>query len=168
MSTAAEEAYRKLLASNPENERLFETIEISHPSMSQTYLYVNDSVDLTVTDPEVTGGVFSKQNISLVNAANNNDLDQLASFSINDLENIADDEMDMIDLGDTTAITITYRAYHSEYLDSPAEGPLVYSVTNTTQTDGAITFEAGAPALNNNRTGRTYNYTDYPMLRGIG
>ena len=165
--TTVEEAYKKLLASNPENERFFETIEIFHPSMTQTFFFVNDSVDLAVTDLAVVGGLFNKQNLELFNAANNADLDQLATFSFPDLDNVADDEIDLIDLGDTTPITVTYRRYHSDFLSEPAEGPFIYSVTKTSQSNGVITLEAGAPKLNNNRTGRTYNFTDFPMLRGI-
>jgi len=167
MSAASIAAYKKLLNSQPESERYFDTFEITHPSMSQTFYYVNDSLDLVVTDASIDGGIFTATNAEFKGASNNDDLDQLATFTFPDLDNLADDELDLIDFGDPNPVQIIYRRYHSDYLDSPADGPFIYSVTSITQAAGSITFQCGAPSLNSSTTGRTYNFTDFPMLRGI-
>jgi len=42
--------YKQFLNSQPEEERVFETIEIQHPSLSQVFRFVRDSKQLTAKD----------------------------------------------------------------------------------------------------------------------
>ena len=44
------EAYKKKLASNPEGDRYFNTVSISHSLMTKTYDLVIDSAPLTALD----------------------------------------------------------------------------------------------------------------------
>lgn len=153
------EQYQILLNSQPENETYFETIIISHSKMSKTYYFVFDSV------PLVAGGfTFTPANISVTNAQNTNDLDQQASFTISDINNELDDELDRIPLGNTEDIIVGYGVYVSGLLDAPAEY-FEYTVQSIPQKLGAFTMQCGAPNLNRDETGEVFSFERFPMLR---
>lgn len=159
--------YKKLLSSQPENKRLYETIEITHTGLTQDYFFVRDSEDLLVTDPAVGGGVFTAANIENANSlSNNTDLDQTASFTISDVNNILNDELDNIDIGNTEIPLLKYRVYHSDTLSTPAEGPIEYEIESISQKKGVFTIKTSVPKLNERGTGIAYNLTDFPLLRG--
>ncbi len=159
--------YKKLLSSQPEGKRTLETVEISHSFFGETFYFVRDSVDLTVTDPAIVGGVFTAANIESTNALNTNDLDQEATFTFSDIDNVLDCRLDCIDFGNTEPILLTYRIYHSDFLSLPEEGPIVYNVNSVSQVKGAFALSVGLIKLNAHATGLTYNLTDFPMLRGL-
>lgn len=159
------EAYEILLNSQPEGQRYFETISISHSKISKDYNFVIDTVDLIAGD---NGDLitFTPANISPTSAQNNNDLDQTASFTIEDLTNQLDDEMDNIPLGDDEDIIIKYRIYVSDYLDNPADSA-EYIVKSIAQKTGAFTLQCGAPSLNADQTGEVFSLDRFPTLRSV-
>jgi hypothetical protein len=64
--------------------------------------------------------------------------------------------------------TLTYRAYRSDDLSAPIEGSTrVLEIANVTTSREGATFEARAPELNANRTGRLYTVEEFPMLAGF-
>ena len=156
------EAYQNLLNSQPEFERYFETISISHSKLTKTYNFVIDTVDFTASDGELI--TFTPANIKASDAQNNNDLDQTASFSIEDLNNQLDDELDLIPLGDNEDIIVKYRIYVTGHLDAPADSA-EYIVKNISQKLGVFTLQCGAPSLNADQTGEIYTFERFPMLR---
>lgn len=160
------EEYQLLLNSQPENETYYETLYISHSKMTATRYFVFNSVPLTAklsTGVEVT---FLPANITATNGGNNNDLDQQASFSIEDLNNELDDELDLIPLGDQEEILAVYSVYVSGNLEAPAQY-VEYTVKSIPQKQGVFTLQCGAPDLNKSQTGETMSYDRFPMLRSV-
>lgn len=161
------EDYKTFLNSQPEEERVFETIELQHPALSQVFRFVRDPKPLTAKDENGVSQDYESINFASDNTKISDDLDQLASFNLPDVENILDDEMDRIDVGDQTKPTITYRIYLSTNLDEIAEGPFIYDLESITQGKSIFTIQSGIPRLNTRETGQTYNFTDFPMLRAL-
>lgn len=161
------EDYKIFLNSQPEEERVFETIELQHSALSQVFRFVRDPKPLTAKDENGVSQDYEPINFASDNTKISDDLDQLASFNLPDVENILDDEMDRIDVGDQTKPTITYRIYLSINLDEIAEGPFIYDLESITQGKGIFTIQSGIPRLNTRETGQTYNFTDFPMLRAL-
>lgn len=160
------DAYVKLLNSVPENERQYEVVIISHSKFSKTYYLVIDNLPLTANLQDGTLVTFEPASISSTNAQNTNDLDQLASFTIADVNNELDAELDRIPLGDPEVPTVTYGIYHSDYLDEPVEW-VVYDVKNVPQEKGVFTINTGVPDLNRDQTGEVFDLDRFPMLRGL-
>ncbi len=159
--------YKRFLNSQPEEERVFETIEIRHTSLSKTFRFVHGNEPLTAKDELGIDQVYEPTIFISDTSKISNDLDQLASFNLPDIENILDDEMDRIDVGDNIKPIITYRLYLSTNLNEIAEGPFVYDLEAISQSKGIFTIRSGVPRLNTKETGQTYNYTDFPMLRAL-
>ena len=159
--------YAEFLATAPEGKIIYETVEIYHPELSQTYYFVNGPVALTADDENGVSRTFEPANMGATRPAVTDDLDQLISFTIGDLDNLLDDEMDRIDVGDETDPIVTLRVYHSDHLDAPAEGPYAFNLEDIAQTPGVFTIQSGAPRLNTSDTGESYYMTDFPMLRGV-
>lgn len=161
------EDYKIFLNSQPEEERVFETITIEHPALSQVFRFVRDTNELIARDEDNVPQTYIPINFASDNTQISDDLDQLANFNLPDIENILDDEMDRIDVGDQTNPTITYRIYISTNLNEIAEGPFVYDLESIAQSKGIFTIRSGIPRLNSRETGETYNFTDFPMLRAF-
>lgn len=162
----AREAYERLLASQPENEKYYETIVLSHSKFSKTYYLVRETIPVTarlITGETVT---FEPASIAPTNAVNTNDLDQSATFTISDLDNVLDTELDNIPFGDTESPKVGYGIYHSEYLDEPVEYT-EYDVKSVPQKKGLFTIKCGAPDLNSDETGEVFDLDRFPMLRGL-
>lgn len=159
--------YKIFLNSQPEEERVFETIEIKHPSLSQIFRFVRDPKVLNAKDEDGIDRVYNPINFASSNTRISDDLDQLINFNLPDIDNILDDEIDRIDIGDQTKPTITYRIYLSINLNEIAEGPFVYDLESISQGKGIFTVRSGIPRLNTRETGQTYNFTDFPMLRAL-
>ena len=161
------EDYKKFLNSQPEEQRIFETIELIFLSPPQTFRFVRDPKPLIAKDENEVDQEYTPVNFVSDNTKISDDLDQLANFNLSDIENILDDIMDEIDVGDQNKPTITYRIYLSTNLDEIAEGPFVYDLESIAQSKGVFTIRSGIPRLNTRETGQTYNFTDFPMLRAL-
>lgn len=161
------EEYKKFLNSQPEEERIFETIELQHPSLSKIFRFVRDPKPLTAKDENGFDQDYEPINFASSNSEIADDLDQLANFNLPDIDNILDDEMDNIDVGDQRKPTITYRIYLSTNLDEIAEGPFIYDLEAITQSKSIFTIQSGIPRLNTRETGQAYTFTDFPMLRAL-
>lgn len=160
------EAYQLLLNSQPENERYYETLILSHSKFTQTFYLVFDSQPLTAKLSNGSEVTFLPANVSSTDAQNNNDLDQSASFTIEDVNNELDDQLDLIPLGDTESPLAGYGVYTSNNLEKPAEF-IEYTVKEIPQKKGAFTVKCGAPDLNKDETGEVFDYDRFPTLRGL-
>lgn len=158
--------YRILLASQPENERYYETIELSHSLFSKTYYLVVDSKSLDATVPGLGVVTFEPASIKPVNSIQSDDLDQSVSFTIADVENILDDELDRIPLGNQESPLLVYRIYLNTDLSEPVEF-FEYDIKEVAQQEGIFTIKAGSPDLNSDQTGEIYDLERFPMLRSI-
>jgi hypothetical protein len=164
---SVELAYRKKLASNPEGQVDFETLEITHSMLSKRYLIVKGTSPLTATLETGEVVTFEPSPMNPVNAANNNDLDQQATFTLPDVGNQLDDEMSRIPLDNQEWPVFTYRQYISTDLSYPCDGPVTYDLQALSQTKGLFTAEVGVPRLNERATGLLATPEDIPLLRGI-
>lgn len=162
-----QEAYETLLNSQPEGERYYTAIRLSHPDFTKTYYLVFDSVPLTAKIETGATVVFEATAMSVDNAVNSNDLDQQASFTIPDVKNILDDELSRVQLGpNAVSPIITQYIYHSEFLDSPVEF-VSYDANSVSQKKAAFSVKTGVPDLNKDETGDSFDFDTFPMLRSI-
>lgn len=164
---SVEVAYRLKLASNPEGQVDFETVEITHPLLSRRFLIVRGSTPLTATLETGETVTFEPSPMETVNAANSNDMDQNSSFTLPDVGNILDDEMSRIPLGTDVYPIFTFRKFISTDLSYPCLGPVVYDLQSLSQSKGVFTADVGVPRLNQRATGILMNPTDIPILRGL-
>ena len=160
-----QEAYEKLLNSQPEGERVYETIAISHPDIETRYLVI-DSLPLKANLPTGELVTFQPASIASTNAVNSNDLDQKATFTIADVYNELDEVLDSIPLNTTDKPVIAYSQYHSDYLTSPVEY-VEYDIESIPQKKGVFTVKCGVPDLNSDETGEIFDLDRFPMLRGL-
>lgn len=149
----------------------YETIEISHPSLTHTYRVVRNAVN-GITAKLETGVVvpFIYYPMKATSLGTRDDLDQGIRISLGDLGEVLPREIDRIQIDDTFGIKpeVAYRAFRSDQLMvGPMVGPLRLEVTNFTFAKEGSTFEAKAPSLNMNLTGEAYTLTRFPMLRGF-
>lgn len=164
---SVEAAYRLKLASNPEGQIDFETVEITHPLLSRRFLIVRGTSPLTATLETGETVTFEPSPMETVNAANNNDMDQNSSFTLPDVGNILDDEMSRIPLDTEVYPAFTFRKFISTDLGYPCLGPVVYDLQSLSQSKGVFTADVGVPRLNQRATGILMNPTDIPILRGL-
>jgi hypothetical protein len=165
--SSVREAYRRKLATNPDGEIGLDTLEISHPSMSKTYWLVADKDQLIATLETGAVMTFEPASINAQGGGNNNDMDQQASFTIADPDNVLDDEMELIQRGSGDYPKFTFRRFLLSDLSYPAEGPVLYEAQSITQQKGVFTASVGVPRLNQQGTGLIATPTDIPPLRGI-
>lgn len=160
-------AYKLKLASNPEGELDFQTLEITHPLISKRYLFVVGTTDLTATLETGETVTFEATPMRVNEGGNNNDMDQQASFTLQDVMNILDEEMSAIPLSNTEAPVFTFRSFVSTDLSYPARGPVTYDLQSLSQSKGVFTADVGVPRLNERQTGLLMTPQEIPLLRGI-
>lgn len=164
---SVEAAYHRKLASNPDGEMDYITLQISHPLLSKTYYLVRGTSDLTATLETGETVTFEATPMDAKNAANNNDMDQTASFSLPDVLNLLDEEMDRIPYSNTELPKFIFRRYVSTDLSYPCDGPVIYELQTLTQEKGVFTAETGTPMLNQRQTGILMTPEEIPLLRGV-
>lgn len=160
-------AYRRKLASNPDGQTDFQTVEITHPLLSKRYLLVIGSTDLTATLETGETVTFLGTPMEVSKGGNNNDTDQQAAFTLPDVGNSLDDEMSRIPFSNKQSPVFTFRAFVSTDLSHPAKGPVAYDLQSLSQSKGVFTADVGAPRLNERQTGILMTPQDIPLLRGI-
>lgn len=160
-------AYKLKLASNPEGELDFETVEITHSLLSKRYLIVRGNEPLTATLETGETVTFEPSPMEATDAANSNDLDQQASFTLPDVGNLLDDEMQNIPLDNQERPVFTFRRYVSTDLSYPCVGPITYDLQSLSQSKGVFTADVGVPRLNERPTGILATPTDIPLLKGL-
>lgn len=160
-------AYKLKLASNPEGQIDYTTVEITHPLLSKRYFIVRGTSPLTATLETGETVTFEPSPMDAKNPANNNDMDQQAAFTLPDVGNELDDEMARIPLNNQVWPVFTFRAYISTDLSYPCKGPVVYDLQSLSQEKGLFTADVGVPRLNERSTGILMTPTEIPILRGV-
>lgn len=164
---SVEAAYRLKLASNPEGQIDYETVEITHSLLSKRYLIVRGASELTATLETGETVTFEPSPMNAIDAANNNDMDQQSSFTLPDVGNQLDDEMANIPLDNKEWPIFTYRRFISTDLSYPCDGPVTYDLQAISQSKGVFSADVGVPRLNERATGLLATPEDIPLLRGI-
>ena len=161
------EAYKRKLASNPDGQLDFDTVEITHPLFSKRYLLVVGTSPLTATLETGETVMFEPTAMEVVEGGNNNDTDQQASFTLPDVGNLLDNETARVPHGDKRDPVFTFRRFVSTDLSYPARGPVTYDLQTLTQSKGVFTADVGVPRLNERQTGILMTPEEIPLLRGI-
>ncbi len=165
--TPEEEELRKLLTTYQQGEYIIQTLEISHPSFNNVFRLCREPVGITATIETGESVFFEPANFAADLNSTKSDLDQNFSFTISDLQNALDDNLDLIALDDDRKISVIYRAYKSSDLTGIGDGPYKLEAIDVAQDLGVFTVTAGAPQLNLSQTGETYNYDVYKMLLAL-
>lgn len=160
-------AYKLKLASNPEGEIDYQTVEITHSLLSKRYLIVMGNEPLTVTLETGEVVTFEPSAMEVKSASNNNTMDQQAAYTLPDVGNLLDDEMDRIPLGNTEWPLFTFRAFVSTDLSYPCNGPVSYDLQALSQSKGVFTADVGVPRLNERPTGILMSPDVIPLIRGL-
>jgi len=147
-----------------------ELIAISHPNFTKTYYVVRNAINgITVKLETGVWQRFEYYPLQITPTGSNNDLDQTLQVQLGDLGLILPTELDVVNAanGFMTKPLLTYRTYRSDDLTAPLAGPFVFVINNIAfQKEGAV-LAAGAPSLNLNRTGESYDMIRFPMLIGF-
>jgi hypothetical protein len=146
------DAYKRKLASNPDGQMDFDTVEITPLTAT---LETGELVTFEPTPMEVAEG------------GNNNDTDQQASFTLPDVGNLLDDEISRLPFSNEVAPVFTFRSFVSTDLSYPARGPVTYDLQTLTQSKGVFTADVGVPRLNERQTGILMTPQEIPLLRGV-
>lgn len=147
-----------------------ELIEISHPFFTETYRKVRNSLQsVTVTLETAIEATFDYYPLKITSMGARTDLESGFRVDLGDLGEVLPKEFDSIAFNDAFEIkpTLVYRTYRSDDLSEPLFGPVNLECSNFSFNSEGASFEAKAPALNNNRTGETYLFERFPMLRGF-
>lgn len=143
----------------------YETLEISHSAFSKTYYVVRNARNGIVAE----GIQYEYYPLEITNLGARPDLDSGFTISFGDLGEILPMEVDRIAQADAYSEKpkVIYRSYRSDDLTKPLIGPIELEASNFSFKQEGATFDAKAPALNINRTGEIYSFTNFPMLAGI-
>jgi len=163
-------AYSEFFFKSPRSVVQLQLLEIYHPSFSQTYYKVrNARLGVTVTHEDTTSHAYTYLPMQITQSDSRDDLDTGINVQFGDLGETLPKELDAVFAVNSydTPPTVKYRVYRSDDLTQPLYGPLVLQIRSISQDENGAAFEAKAPRLNFNRTGRLYTVTDFPMLRGF-
>ena len=154
---------KTFFASAPQTKHAIQTLQISHSAMSQVWHLWREPYVGTAG-----GNTMQPANIDIKPAGSPGHLDQKFDISL-DLVDAADtfrSEMDSIPLDTLEKITVVYREYLSDDLDT-AQASATLQVESVSYVKGAANISAVSPRLNITRTGELYTPRDVPMLRGF-
>lgn len=150
---------------------MLETLELSHPGFSQTYRIVRNSINGMIARIEDgTSAEFNYYPVKITPTRNAEDLDFGLQITVGDLGEEFPKELDRTlkyPGGVMIKPTLIYRTFRSDDLTKPMYGPLRLQLSGLSFNAEGVSFEAKAPALNNNRTGEVYSLTRFPMMRGF-
>jgi hypothetical protein len=162
--------YEFFLGSKKSVVRL-ELLQISHPAFSKTYYLVRNALKgVTVTLENSEEQFFEYVPLAIKAGSVNGTLDSYYDVTLGDLGEIIPMEIDAIEAAGQDHIhpVVVYREYRSDNLTQPMFGPIYLQATQVQpNADGTTTFRAEAPRLNLTGSGRLYNVTEFPMLRGF-
>jgi len=171
MATLA--AWERFVASVPEAQREYRTLEIWHPDLSQAYRFVDNSLDVAFTleaaAPRNAGQsvTFVGVTLQITEPADRQDAEQTLTVRFGNTDGTMQGIIDQIsDAGYFTPVQVVYRKYYSGDLSAPAVPPL-YLFATSLGFDGPTSAAFGAEDidLSQKRSGALYTLEDYPGLR---
>ena len=154
-----ESRLREILTTYPASVYIIDTLTISHTDLTQTYYLTLEPEGITIG-----GQYYEPANFTASLATTKSDLDEIYTFTISDISNVLDDELENIPLDTVENIQIDYKAFNSDDLSAPAKESNT-EVLSLNQEKGKFTAVCGYRRLNDRRTGVEQNYTLFPMLR---
>lgn len=161
-------AFTDYILSAEPNDVYLETLQLSHPSWSQTYRIIrNDCLGRTLTTESGTFP-FVYYPVEIKFSPDKTDLDKTLSFVVGDLGEIIPSEVLRMQEADTmtTKPVLTYRGYSSES-NSMVYGPVTFDVKGLSVISEGARIDAGAPSVNSSRTGRKATVETIATLKGF-
>jgi hypothetical protein len=161
---ATEADLRELLTTYESGVYVIDTLTISHSQLSKTYYLTLEPDGITIDSQ-----LYEAANFSAALNTEKSDLDEMYTFTIQDIDNVLDDELDLIDLDTTENISCVYKAWLSDDIGTGAVPARTESldVLDVSQKLGAFTISCGYKRLNFRRTGVEMDYNLFPMLRAL-
>lgn len=171
---AAIDEYKKFLASKPEAQREFRTVEFFHPDFTSVLRFVQDFKDISLTlesdaprSPSASV-LFTAISMSLVEPAENLEGVQILTIGLGATNDELQDAIDQITVANRfEPIECIYRKYYSGDLSEPVLvlNLSVSSVNFEGYTKNNITAED--MDLANKSSGEFYTLSRFPTLEGI-
>jgi hypothetical protein len=163
--------YVSFFLNSPSSVVNLETLEISHPSFSQTYWIVRNAIyGITATLEDGTTQAFTYYPLGIKRAAATDDLDQVLNITLGDLGEMIPQEIDRCYAAGTmqTRPSCVFRSFRSDKLTGgPMDGPYTFEITTLGLVAEGANITASAPRLNLNMTGESYRMDRFPSLRGF-
>lgn len=147
---------------------LLECVELVHPAFLSTYRVVrNHGAGVTVRHEDEVQYTYSYYPLRIDRGNSSDDLDQTIKFTLADMGAELPADIDRVRAAGNTRPVVNYRVYASNNLNAPLASVLGLPVSQMAcDATGAATFTAAAAELNKTRTGLTYTFEQFPMLRG--
>lgn len=154
---------------------LLETLEISHSLWPTPIRIVTNHPDgVAVTLENNQQAFFEFIPLMIQRGNTSDDLDQTLNITVGDLGEIVPPLIQKIrDASSDEKPQVIYRSFAFDAASmvltkqTPIEIIRGLSVTKMNQDYQATTFEAATSGKNSVKTGRTYNFKEYPDLRGL-
>ena len=154
---------------------LLETLEISHSLWPTPIRIVTNHPDgVAVTLENNQQAFFEFIPLMIQRGNTSDDLDQTLNITVGDLGEIVPPLIQKIrDASSDEKPQVIYRSFAFDAASmvltkqTPIEIIRGLSVAKMNQDYQATTFEAATSGKNSVKTGRTYNFKDYPDLRGL-
>jgi hypothetical protein len=147
-----------------------DTIELSHPNLSQVYRFVRNNANGITATLETGAAVdFAYYPLTITRQGSNTDLDQKLQINLGDLGEMLPTELDAIAAANNfvTKPVVIFRSYRSDNLTAPLYGPIQFNADNIAFNQTGATISANAPQLNTAETGELYTVDRFPMLNGL-
>lgn len=154
---------------------LLETLEISHSLWPAPIRIVTNHPDgISVTLENEQPATFEFIPLMIQRGNTSDDLDQTLNITVGDLGEIVPPLIQKIrDASSDEKPQVIYRSFAFDAASmvltkqTPIEIIRGLSVAKMNQDYQATTFEAATSGKNSVKTGRTYNFKEYPDLRGL-
>ena len=154
---------------------LLETLEISHSLWPDPIRIVTNHPDgISVTLENGQPATFDFIPLMIQRGNTSDDLDQTLNITVGDLGEVVPPLIQKIrDASSDEKPQVIYRSFAfdaaSMVLTKPTPIEIIRGlyVAKMNQDYQATTFEAATSGKNSVKTGRTYNFEDYPDLRGL-
>lgn len=143
-----------------------ELFEVKHPDFLDSYKFVRNAISgITLSN----GLYFKYYPASIKKLTNENNLDYGLKMSLGDLSEVIPPEIESLRSNNSLSIKpiINHWLYRSDNLEEPMEEILNLEMDDFSFDSKRSYFVAKAPALNNTKTGKTYNVEDFSMLEGF-
>lgn len=162
--------YNAFFLNSPSSAVQLDTLEIAHPSFSQTFWLVRNKSDgLTATLETDASQFFEYVPFALIESPIDETLEYELRIALGDLSQIMPPEVDRMVAAGTikTPPTVTFRRFTSDDLSAPMVGPIALEMVEPTVTFEGMTFVARPRSANRVSTGLIYNFQQFPTARGL-
>jgi hypothetical protein len=171
---ASIDEYKKFIASAPQAQREFRTIEIYHPDFDELLRFVQDFTDnsftLESTAPRNPSEsvLFTALAANIIEPAEEGGIDSILTVDLGAVGNEVNNQIDQITPdGSLIAIEVIYRKYYSGDLTTPV---LVLNLSaSEIGFDGytSVGFTAEDTNITTKRAGELYTLERFPTLANI-